>query len=64
MRIQLRGIYTLQFSEVLEKKLAQVVLFFSWDEEICTALVPIYKLYHPTSKVFQYLDKSSEVFDL
>ena len=64
MRIQLRGdIYTTVFGGTRKKACAGCA-FFSWDEEICTALVPIYKLYHPTGKVFQYLDKSSEVFDL
>lgn len=64
MRIQLQGdIYTTVFGGTRKKACAGCA-FFSWDEGICTALVPIYKLCPPTGRVFQYLDISSEVFNL
>ena len=64
MRIQLRkDIYTTIVGGTRKKACAGCA-FFAWDEGICTALVPIYKLCPPVGKVFQYVDKSPEVFDL
>ncbi len=64
MKIQLReDIYTTVFGGIRKKACANCA-FFSWDEDICTAIVPIYKLCPPPGKVFQYLDTSSKVFDL
>lgn len=64
MRIQLRkDIYTTIVGGIRKKACAGCA-FFAWDEGICTALVPIYKLCPPVGKVFQYVDKSPEVFDL
>lgn len=64
MKIQLReDIYTTVFGGTRKKACANCA-FFAWDEGICTALVPIYKLCPPPGKVFQYTDISSEVFNL
>lgn len=65
MRIQLRdNIYTTIFGGTRKKACAGCA-FLSWNEGICTALVPIYyKLCPPLGKVFQYVDKSPEIFDL
>lgn len=64
MRIQLRNnIYTTIFGGTRKATCAGCA-FLSWDEGICTATVPIYKLCPPPGKVFQYVDTSSEVFDL
>lgn len=65
MRIQLReGIYTTGV-EGTNKRTCAGCTFLSWSDGICTALVlPIYKLCPPPGKVFQYVDKSPEVFDL
>lgn len=64
MRIQLRkDIYTTVVGGTRKKACAGCA-FFSLDEGICTALVPIYKLCPPSGRVFQYLDTSSKVFDL
>lgn len=64
MKIQLReNIYATVFGGTRKKACAGCA-FFSWDEEVCTAFVPIHKLCPPPGKVFQYLDTSSEVFNL
>lgn len=64
MKIQLReDIYTTVFGGTRKKACANCA-FFAWDEGTCAAIVPIYKLCPPPGKVFQYLDTSSEVFDL
>lgn len=64
MKIQLRdNVYTTVFGGT-RKKSCGGCAFLSWDEGVCTALVPIYKLCPPPGKVFQYLDTSSEVFYL
>lgn len=65
MRIQLRkDIYTTIVGGTRKKACAGCA-FFAWDEGICTALVPIYKLCcPPVGKVLQYSDTSSKVFNL
>lgn len=64
MRIQLRkDIYTTIFGGTRKKACAGCA-FLSWSDGVCTAPVPIYKLCPPPGKVFQYVDISSEVFNL
>lgn len=64
MKIQLReNTYATVFGGT-RKESCGGCTFFSRDEGICTAPVPIYITCPPPGKVFQYLDKSSEVFDL
>lgn len=65
MRIQLReDIYTTVVGSTRKRTCAGCA-FLSWNDGICTALVlPIYKLCPPPGGVFQYLDTSSEVFNL
>ena len=64
MRIQLRkDIYTTIVGGTRKRTCAGCA-FFAWDEGVCTALVPIYKLCPPVGTVFQYSDISSEVFNL
>jgi hypothetical protein len=64
MKIQLRkDIYTTVVGGTRKKTCAGCA-FLSWDEGICNALVPVYKVCPAPGKVFQYVDKSPEVFDL
>lgn len=63
MKIQLReSIYTTVFGGTRKKACTGCAFFLGMKELHCS--FPIYKLCPPVGKVFQYLDASSEIFDL
>lgn len=63
MRIKLRGaIYTT--ISAIENKSCKGCAFLSWEEGICTAPIPIYKVCLEPAKVFQYSNIHFDIFNL